>query len=84
MKINSKETGHHYKTSDLTLAITLSLYFPITSVDKADPRRVSFAFEKTKVLEEHIDKFWRRELRIEPLAFANQMKFLKTRIYSGD
>lgn len=71
-----------YKTSDLTLAIVLSLKFTLTSVDKVDSRKVSFAFEKTEVLKEYIEKFWRQELRVEPLKFASQMKILKTRIYS--
>lgn len=84
MKERTTEQSSFYKTSDLPLAVTLSLYFPLISVDKSSPRRARFAFEKTGVLEEFIDRFWRRELRIEPIEFSNQTRVLKTRIYSKD
>ena len=70
-----------YKTNDLTLATVLSLAFPFT-MDKSNPRKVVFEFERSEPLQECVDKFWRGELTVEPLRFAGQTKMLKTRIYS--
>lgn len=73
-----------YKTSDLTLAATLSLHFPITAIDRSAPRKVLFVFDHTPELDRLIEKFWRNEIAVEPQVFANQIKNLKTRIYAGD
>ena len=73
-----------YKTSDLGLATTLSLFFPIKTIDRNNPRKVLFVFDQTKELEQFVDKYWRSEIVIEPKTFTNQIKNIKTRIYSGE
>jgi len=70
-----------YQTSDLPCAAALSLFFPIESVDKADPRRAYFIFERTAELERIVAEFQRRELQVEPRAYFDQIKALKTRLY---
>lgn len=80
MKINDSDTV--FKTSDFTLATTLSLYFPIVAVDKIDSRRVEFSFQRSAKLGDIITQFWTYAIEVEPQKFVSQMKMIKTRIYS--
>ena len=73
-----------YKTSDLTLATTLSIYFPIVSIDRSNGKKVLFVFDHTIALDELIEEFWQNKVTIEPQVFANQLKNLKTRIYASE
>jgi hypothetical protein len=70
-----------YKTSDLSLASTLAIFFPVIDIDRSNPPRVNFLFIQTPELEETIDKFWRRELKVEPQEYFNSIKNLKNRIH---
>lgn len=82
MKNNLDE--NYIKISDLTLATTISLYFHIIATDRTNPPRVMFIFERTPELDQLVKRFWRKEITVEPQAFANQIKNIKTRIYSGE
>jgi len=78
MRIDNNTT---YQTSDLACAAVLSLFFPIESVDKADPRRAYFLFERTTKLDTVLGKYQKQELKVEPRAYFDQIKALKTRLY---
>lgn len=86
MKIENvnKTSPQCYKTSDLGLATALSLFFPIKAIDRANSRKVLFVFNQTKELDDFIDKYWLKEIVVEPQVFTNQIKNIKTRIYSGE
>jgi len=84
MKIKKHINHDFFTTTDLNLATTLSIFAPLMSVNKSDPRRVKFLFGKTDFLENLVEKYWRKELKVEPLEFSNQMKALKTRIYASE
>jgi hypothetical protein len=73
-----------YQTSDLACAAALSIFVPLQDVDKQDPRRAYFIFERTNVLDTILAEFQRRELRIEPRAYFDQIKALKTRLYESN
>jgi hypothetical protein len=73
-----------YVTSDLALATTLSLFYPIEAIDKQSSRRAYFVFKREKGLEELIEKYWRGELRIEPKTFFNQLRVIKARLYGSE
>jgi len=79
MNINNQT--NEYRTSDLACASALSLFLPLCDVDKRDTRRAYFIFERTDELEKIVAKFQRRELRVEPRAYFDQIKALKTRLY---
>ncbi len=70
-----------YSTQSLPLATAISLWFPIDSIDRTSPHKVSFLFQRNEQLDELIESFWRREVRVEPLAYFNQLKVIKGRIY---
>lgn len=77
------ENENYYKTSDLALATTLSLFCPIESMDRSDPHRAFFIFKRGKDLDEIVESFWHKKLKIEPQEFFNQLKNIKTRIYAS-
>ena len=79
MNINNQT--NEYQTSDLACAAVLSLFLPLQDVDKRDPRRAHFLFERTAELESIVAEYQRRELQVEPRAYFDQIKALKTRLY---
>ena len=82
--VDKLSTQQVYKTSDLGLTTTLSLHFPIKTIDRSNPRKVLFVFEQSDILTNFIDKYWKNEIVVEPQTFTNQIKNIKTRIYSMD
>ena len=80
--VNENQFKEFYKTSDLGLATTISLYFPIITTERINPRKVLFIFDKTDDLNKFIDQYWRGEVVVEPQKFTNQIKSIKDRIYS--
>jgi hypothetical protein len=87
MKIDNVDklpTQQFYKTSDLGLVTTLSLFFPVRTIDRSNPRKVLFVFDQTDELNDFVNKYWRSEITVEPQTFTNQIKNIKTRIYSGE
>lgn len=80
MKLNLNESL--IRISDLALATTVSLYSPIHSIESTDSHRVIFVFKKNVDTDHLIDSYWDGSLRIEPQQFFNQIKNIKTRIYS--
>lgn len=87
MKINNAEINKikpSFFSSDLALVTALSVYFPITRIDKQNPRKVVFAFERNKSLEHFLDKYWKKEIQVEPRQYFDQLKALKGRIYEAE
>lgn len=81
--VDEKSKGQIYTTTDLGLATTLSFHFPIQAINRQNPNKVVFIFHETDKLQKFIEKYFRNELVIEPQTFINQIKNIKTRIYSG-
>ena len=81
MNMNNKTVKDYYQTSDLACAAVLSLSFPIELVDRSDPRRACFMFNRTENLDEFLKQYLRGELRVEPRAFFNAIKTIKIRLY---
>jgi len=71
----------YYATSDLSLATTISLWYPIDTIDRTNPRKATFLFKRDEKLDELLESYWRRELKIEPQAYFNQLKAVKARLY---
>lgn len=81
MKITSM-SNNYFKTSDLSLTAAVSLSFPISSIEKTENRRVWFFFQKSSELNNFVESYWSGDIRVEPQAFFNQLKNIKTRIYA--
>lgn len=81
-----KKTGlnikNYYQSSDLALATTLSLFFPIENIDKTNPHRAIFKFKRAIALDKVIEAYWKKEIKVTPQDFFQQLKVIKTRLYS--
>ena len=76
------ELKDYYKTSDLALATTLSLHYTIDVLDKQNPHKALFLFKKEDSLDKLLEAYWKRELKVEPQTYFNQLKAIKHRLYS--
>lgn len=79
-----KMDDKYYSTSDLGHAAAISLFFPIEKIDRTNPRRAVFVFKRTKDLEEIVEKYWRKELRVDPLEYFLVLRAIKSRLYEKD
>jgi len=70
-----------FETTDLALATAISLWLPITALDRNDPNKIVFHFNRESDLDSLIETFWRRELKVDALTYFNQIKLIKSRIY---
>jgi len=69
--------NEHYETSDLSLATTLSLFERIEKINNTNPSRVIFCFKNSSKLISMVNSYWSGEVKVNPLAFFNQMKIIK-------
>jgi len=70
-----------WKTTDLGLATTISLFYPIKDIDKTNPKKVQFIFENSKELNLLIEDYWKGKIKVDPSAYFNQLRVMKSRIY---
>ncbi len=71
----------YFSSSDLALVTTLSLFYPIDSLDRSSPPKVQFYFKRDSDLDKIIESYWKGEIKINPQTFFNQLKIIKTRLY---
>lgn len=74
---------NYYSTTDLSLATTISLFYPIEVIDRDLSHKVTFIFNRDDTLDSFIESYWKNEVRVNPIVYFNQLKFLKSRIYEG-
>jgi len=80
------ENEDYYSTSDLALATAISLFINIDHIDKANVKKVKFFFPRKndKVdIEDLIDKYWKKQLRVEPSQYFYQIRTIKNLIYEA-
>ena len=82
--MNQLSNEDYYSTSDLSLATTLSLWYPIEEIDRSNPRKAFFIFRKTPELEKLIDQYFRNEIKISPQVYFNQLRVIKARLYANE
>lgn len=77
--IQDKES---FETTDIALVSTLYYYgCKIEAINKKNPSRAIFILERSADLDRLIQGFWTHTLQVEPLAFFNSLKEIKTRLY---
>lgn len=75
--------NNKYKTTDLPLcAVLCCLGYQFINIDRSNPSKVVFEFKQDERIEQIINEYWSKAIKIEPLDFFNQLKALKARIYS--
>ncbi len=73
-----------FTTTDFNTIVVLSYFnYKIESIDKENPKRIKFYFKKNKNLETILNRFWKKELLVEPLVFFSLIKEIKSRIYEN-
>ena len=81
MSINNKD-NNLYSTSDLALAAAISLYYPVITINKSNPKKVIFIFRKDRNLDLLVERYWKGDLKIEVKQYFSNLKLLKNRIYN--
>lgn len=85
IKISMEETlkeSDFFKSSDLSLISTLQLYgYSIEAMDRSNLEKIVFVIKRDKELDNLIQSFWSRNLKVEPLAYFESLKNIKSRIY---
>lgn len=76
------KNNDYYQTSDIALATIVSLSFPLVRITPQSNSKSLFVFERSKELEKLIEDYWSGTLKIEPKVYFNQLKTIKTRLYS--
>lgn len=69
-----------YSTPDLNLATVISLSYPLDCIEKLSDKKSSFVFKKEDGLDQLVESFWRRELRVEPNQYSEHRKMLIARM----
>ena len=83
MKELSKAKNGNLRVADLALATTLSLWHPIEALERTPGlHRAYFCFVQGNDVDELVEQYWRREVRVEPQQYFNQIKALKARLYA--
>ncbi len=82
MEMKIEKINTTYQTADMACAAALSLFFPIEAVDRTSGRRVFFIFERSEKLDQFVQMFWRGEVQVEPRAYFDSIKAIKTRLYN--
>lgn len=81
MNDNSNKTNEYYSTADLSLATALFLSFTLASIDSTNPHRAEFLFSRSKQLDDTVEAFWRKELKVEPQEYFAALRAIKARLY---
>lgn len=71
----------YYITSDLALATAISLWFPIIVIDKVNPQKAEFIFQREMEIDGIVEAFWKKELKVDALSYFSQLKVIKARLY---
>ena len=76
-------TREYFQTSDLGLATALCCRgYEIITLDKQDPRKVSFIFRREEGIEDDTDAYWSKDLKIKARDYFDNLRTLKNRLYS--
>lgn len=73
-----------FATSDLALVTTISLFYAVKAIDRENPRKAQFIFIRNTQLDELIEKYWKKELLVEPRQYFDQLKAIKTQLYANE
>jgi len=80
--MNDDQTTTDYRSSDLALVACLAISVPIEEIDRTDPKRAVFVFQDTDGVTELVGRYWAGKVRVEPRAYFEKLREIKSRIYS--
>lgn len=70
-----------YSTSDLGCATAINLTYPLWAINKTNPQKAEFLFQREAGLDKLIENYWSNTLQVSPLAYFQQLKIVKSRLY---
>jgi hypothetical protein len=77
------DNDRYFYTYDLGCSSALiSADFELVSLDKANPRKAQFIFQRVAGIEKAVDNYWADHLKVNAREFFDNIKMLKNRIYS--
>ena len=71
-----------YRSTDLAISGYLNLYFQFIGMERINDRRYEFLFERSTDLEKAVEAYFSNNAKVNPLAYFNSIKLLKSRIHS--
>ncbi len=71
-----------YKTTDLGVCAYLVVKFSILNLERLGTNKFAFIFERTPELDKEVNAYFTNTAQISPLEYFNNLRSLKTRIYS--
>jgi len=83
----SKDTfiNRYFATHDLGLsAALLTAGYPLDHLDRAEPTKIKFVFERDEGMDTIVQSYWNDSLKLSLLSFFNSTKVLKNRIHSQE
>jgi hypothetical protein len=82
-RISSENYAEFFYTFDLGCASALvSGGFLLVSLDKGNPKKVQFIFQRVAGIENAVDDYWTDRLEVKARTYFDNVKMLKNRIYS--
>jgi hypothetical protein len=81
MNIKTSNEKNLLTCTDLALAATISLFYPLESIDKQNPHKAQFIFTRNAHLNKIIESYWRGELKVEPKQYFNALRTIKAQLY---
>lgn len=73
----------YFSTPDIGLAsVLLSLDFKLDALDRTNPLKVLFIFQREQGIDEAVQGFWQKTLLLEPQILLLNLKVLKNRLNS--
>ena len=80
--MESQKENRCYRSSDFYLCCFLfAKGTVIAGIDKNNPKRVVFSFEKSPELEQWIEDYWQNRAVVNPAVFVAAIKELKQQLY---
>ncbi len=73
-----------FTTFDLSLAVTLiTIGFQLIDLEKSNPRKVQFLFKDSIELQKAVNDYWSDKHKVNPRVYFDNLKMLKSRLYTN-
>lgn len=74
----------YYQNSDLPLICALCCYgYCVEFIDRTNSRKAVFSIKRDEKLDELVQRYFTRQLPVDPCTFFNMQKNLKNRLYNS-
>ena len=87
MKTKILKVEDCFRTTEFPLAVCALIFGETIEAfdrDADNPSKITFVFLRSEELTEIVEKFWKKELKIEPTAFYNFSRELKSRMRASE